>query len=351
MTPLSPIPGQTAQANFAAPNSIPSSSLPKAPQKAVPHSRLTAASVKAQWKAGILNPVAYLLNLLLALKAPGWRIQIPNIQTFCDTWEINRRTFFRAKTKLLTLGFLDQTSLGFLTIWIRPESQTLPSEPTPISSDSSVTPFDLDPSPLDPHPATISDPLVTDSISLVTDGDPLVTIGDSSDIITPLKQLDISHYSLPPDPSSTLPQTHINSLSDRATEKNERENCINFSEEKEEKAYREWLLRKAEKLPTKPVFLNQWIASQMRKSENRTEFLLYRKASIVRTDFPLVPREMPATLEEYLYPLVRFPEADQRLNHLRRLQIKWQMPGLRNKAIAEAKALGFIITINGIVEA
>jgi hypothetical protein len=171
-----------------------------------------------------------------------------------------------------------------------------------------------------------------------------ISAADLSVTQTPIQALQESSFQ----PSSDLLQISIKSLSDREL-KAERENSKDFSQE-EKDAYREWLLKKADNLPRRPMFINQWVTSQMKKEENQQEFLKHRKAQQERVNHPLIPCDFPTTLDEYNYPLAQLSPQDQRQNTLARLKSKWHQLPLRSAAIAEAQKWGFLITDHGITE-
>jgi hypothetical protein len=352
MESLSRILGQTGQALSAAKNltnpRIPASAPQKptpTPQKAPktePHVRLTAPAVKAQWQAGILNATGYLLNLCLSLKAPGWRITIPSVQDFCDKWGLHPRAFFRAKNKLISLGYLDQTTRGTLTIWVRNEKYSADLEPTHESPITDI--YVSDPPDLALEAPSLEHISVSFPDTSIVNGDKSISVTDFSVTQTPLQAIQESSFQ----PSSDLLQISINSLSDREL-KSERENSKDFSEE-EKDAYREWLLKKADNLPRRPMFMNQWVTSQMKKEENQQEFLKHREAQQERANQPLISRDFPISLDEYSYPLAQLSPQDQRQNTLARLKAKWHQGPLRSAAIAEAQKWGFLVTDQGITE-
>jgi hypothetical protein len=286
-------------------------------KKTQPHLRRTVDQVKEKWRRGDYTPSGYLVELFSAMKAEGLSIVIKSIQKFCEMWEIPRRTFFRAKAKLLLQHRLAEEIHGILTVRL-----------IPVNSEH-----------------LYDDKSGTDSDNLGTMSDRSGTDSDNFGTTTPSNPPEDSHFELSPD----LDQISNKSLS-HPTHPPERDED-NFSQENEE-AFREWLLQKASQLPKKPAFINQWIESQAKKPENRQEYLKYRKAQIDRVNFPPAPREMPATLADYVYPLAHFSEEDQRANTLARLQVKWRMDGsARSSAIAEAEKLGFVISAIGIDEA
>jgi hypothetical protein len=286
-------------------------------QKTKPHARLTVADVKQGWLDGYFSGSGYLSLLFRSMKAEGLPIYIGNVAQFCQEWEIGERRFYRAKAKLVEQGSLEEDIQGNLVIRIISKKRDRLYDDTAVSN---------------------SDTAVGNSDTAVSQFDTAVTATPSN-----LPQDSCSEAS--PD----LIQISNNSLS-QPTDPPERDSD-NFSK-KDEEPFREWLLQKAHQLPTKPAFINQWIQSQAKKSENWQEYLKYREAQIERINFPPAPREMPATLADFVYPLAQFSEAEQRANILARLQVKWRMDGTaRSSAIAEAEKQGFVITPIGIEEA
>jgi len=83
-----------------------------------PHARLTAEHVKQNWLAGDYTASGYLFNLLKALKKDGWHLGIDDVDTFCLDWEISRRSFYRAKAKLILQGRIEEKIIGKVEIWI-----------------------------------------------------------------------------------------------------------------------------------------------------------------------------------------------------------------------------------------
>ncbi len=327
-TPTScPINGQFAQSvtavkndtskNFAAKNQGFPSRNASNRQKTEPHARLTVADVKQGWLDGYFSGSGYLSLLFRSMKAEGLPIYIGNVAQFCQEWEIGERRFYRAKAKLVEQGSLEEDIQGNLVIRMVSKKRDRLYDDTAVGN---------------------SDTAVGNSDTAVSQFDTAVTT-------TPSNPPDNSHSGHSPD----LIQISNRSLSD-PTHPPERDED-NFSQENEE-GFREWLLQKANQLPTKPAFINQWIESQAKKPENRQEYLKYHKAQIDRINFPPAPREMPATLADFAYPLAQFSDAEQRANILARLQVKWRMDGnARSSAIAEAEKQGFVITPIGIQEA
>jgi hypothetical protein len=295
-------------------------------KKTGPHARRYAEDVREKWEFGDYSPSGYLAEIFSATKAEGLPIVIKNIQAFCEKWGIGRRTFFRAKASLVARGRLREVIDGSLIVWL------IPQKGKRLYDDN----FDT---------------MTTDmDANYDTEGDNYDTEGDNFDTETPPKGLQESPFEAPPDLSSDLIQINKISLSD-PIDPGERDLIINSSEEIEEE-FKEWMISKAKQLPKRPTFIHQWAKAQMKKPENRKDFLKDREAMIERRNFPPAPIDAPKTLSDYVfYPLAQFSEEEQRANTLARLQAKWRMDGrLRSAAIAEAAKQGFIVTAIGIDE-
>lgn len=79
---------------------------------------------------------------------------------------------------------------------------------------------------------------------------------------------------------SRLPQTIHTDQTDSLSQKAEREDDNFFFEENGELTpeYRGWLEQRAEQLPTRPTFLEEWIVAQSKKATTQKDFLNYLKA-------------------------------------------------------------------------
>ena len=109
-----------------------------------PHLRLTPEQVLENWRQRFYTPPGYLYHLILALRREGWWYRINNVAQFCRDWEINRRTFYRAKAELITRGLLEEHIIGSLDLRVPNVSQidSPVSELSPLVPDLSqpVTP-------------------------------------------------------------------------------------------------------------------------------------------------------------------------------------------------------------------
>ena len=88
-----------------------------------PHLRLTPEEVLDNWRNSFYTPAGYLYHLILALRREGWWYRIENVSEFCREWELNRRTFYRAKAELVILGKLEENISGPINIRIPQVSQ------------------------------------------------------------------------------------------------------------------------------------------------------------------------------------------------------------------------------------
>ncbi|MGF1566870.1 MAG: hypothetical protein ACFCVD_02145 [Nodosilinea sp.] len=88
-----------------------------------PHLRLTPEEVLENWRNRFYTPAGYLYHLILALRREGWWYRIENVSQFCRAWELNRRTFYRAKAELITMGKLEEHITGPIDIRIPGVSQ------------------------------------------------------------------------------------------------------------------------------------------------------------------------------------------------------------------------------------
>lgn len=83
---------------------------------AQPHLRLTPSQIFDLWQSGHYTPKGYLYHLVLSHKKAGWWWRIDNISEFCRKWDINRRTFYRAKAALIHEGLFEESIIGSIEI-------------------------------------------------------------------------------------------------------------------------------------------------------------------------------------------------------------------------------------------
>lgn len=92
----------------------------------IPHKRLTADQVKRNWLLGDYTASGYLYHLIGALRKDGWPLLIDNVDEFCQEWEISRRSFYRAKAKLIVQGRINEEIIGKVKIWINDQPTIVP---------------------------------------------------------------------------------------------------------------------------------------------------------------------------------------------------------------------------------
>ena len=103
------------------------------------HVRLTPARVKDLWQQGDYSSQGYLHHLILAHRKPGWTWRIDNVAQFCKDWEINRRTFYRAKAILIRRGIIIEERIGGIALKVIDTDVCIPLN-IPVSETSQVVP-------------------------------------------------------------------------------------------------------------------------------------------------------------------------------------------------------------------
>lgn len=99
----------------------------QAPQpKRSPHLRLSAEQIKAKWLLGDYTAQGYLFDLIKALRKDGWHLPIDDVDAFCEQWAISRRSFYRAKARLILQGRIEEKIIGRVELWIEPNSNIVP---------------------------------------------------------------------------------------------------------------------------------------------------------------------------------------------------------------------------------
>lgn len=267
-----------------------------------PHLELTPAEVLQLWKEGHYTPKGYLYHLVLAHRKVGWWFRISNVSEFCRKWEIQRRTFYRAKAALIESGHLEESITG--TVDIRVSISTCDSRDTPVSDESST---------------------VTNGSQVVSPGSQGVSPGShsSSETLAPQGLCD----------STDLSQIHYRSFSSHTSLQEERESKFEINPE-----FREWLNKKASRLPTPPTLREQWIHKQSQVEANQKEFLEWKRQIGQRETVP-PPSPPEQKIEE--------STLEQRLA---RYQQHWAVPVMRpgiEKAIAANPEWGFEIGPDG----
>jgi hypothetical protein len=263
--------------------------LPPEPRsRTTPHKRLTAEQVKQHWLLGDYSASGYLIHLLSAFKRDGWIIEIANVSTFCQEWQIGERRFYRAKAKLIEQGRLGERIKGNLQLWlitdrVVPIDSELPLDDLDSQTDNFVSLTDEIVSEAD---EAVS---VADSSDRSTDSSDSVT--DSSDSATPFNSLldkgssdspDLSQISIIS--SSSLSLSHPPSASEREAEADPE---LFDTTGQPIAPFREWLEKQSQKLPYPPALLGKWIEKQAKDSINQQEFLKFYRGS-GRTKIPLV---------------------------------------------------------------
>ena len=142
-----------------------------------PHLRLPSAEVKDLWKEGQYTPQGYLYHLILAHRKPGWVWRIENVSQFCKDWDINRRTFYRAKAALIDKGRIEEEIFGAIELKVTSTNVCVASD-TGVSDESSSVPNESHSVPELAH-------LVPDGSHLSSEIPVGLAVCDS----TPLKQL------------------------------------------------------------------------------------------------------------------------------------------------------------------
>jgi hypothetical protein len=152
--------------------------------KRSPHLRLSAEQIKAKWLIGDYTAQGYLFDLLKSSRKDGWHFAIDDVDAFCEEWQISRRSFYRAKAKLILQGRIEEKIVGRLELWIEPNPK--------------IVPFNEDDrDPDDDNPGTDCAKFGTDDDNSGTDCANTVTA-------TPLKPLSEERSQLPSDLSQIL---------------------------------------------------------------------------------------------------------------------------------------------------
>jgi hypothetical protein len=99
-----------------------------------PHARQTAQEVKDLWLKGHYTARGYLYLLLLALRKEGWWQKIESVSAFCKGWQINERSFYRAKAALISDRMLEENIVGIVNLRIIPYSEKLTNLAEPLTN-------------------------------------------------------------------------------------------------------------------------------------------------------------------------------------------------------------------------
>jgi hypothetical protein len=154
-----------------------------------PHARFTAEQIKAKWLVGDYTAQGYLFDLIKALRKDGWHLGIDDVDAFCEEWQISRRSFYRAKAKLISQGRIEEKITGRIELWIEPNPKIVPLR----EGDSDLS---------DDNPGTSCAKFGTDDDNSGTNCDNLGTA-------TLFKPLSEERSQLPPDLSQTLNQLFL----------------------------------------------------------------------------------------------------------------------------------------------
>jgi hypothetical protein len=270
-------------------------------RRRAPHKRLTAEQVRQNWELGDYTASGYLYHLIGALKRDGWHLTIANVDQFCQKWKLTRRSFFRAKAKLILQNRIEETISGKVELWINPNPGIIPlaEDFNDFKSAKFGTEGDRFGTP-DAKFGTEDDRFGTPTPSKAA---PDQRLGDPSDLLQISSDLSHSH------PPNTL----------------ERE--LFDADGEPSQLYREWLIRRAQDLPKPPAMPELWIEKNAKKRSLQQGFLKYREG-LERTRIPPPPPPPPSFEIEKLSP-------EQRLA---KYQTMWATPQCRpgiRRAIAE----------------
>lgn len=185
------------------------------------HYRLSLDKVIQDYQDGIITATGLVYYTVGIYRAPGQKLRVKHIETFCAELSIGVSTFYKAISKLKLKGRLNWEAIAGLDLWI-PESNVVE-----IQSGSEVS----------PNVETNSTNIEIDSSNVETNSPDIESDSLNVDFDQP-KCLSSNDFSL----SSDSYQIFINSLSD-----GERESFLNFG------------LEKARKLPKPPELPEAWV--------------------------------------------------------------------------------------------
>lgn len=160
--------------------------------KRSPHLRLSAEQIKAKWLIGDYTAQGYLFDLLKSSRKDGWHFAIDDVDAFCEEWQISRRSFYRAKAKLILQGRIEEKIIGRLELWIEPNPKILPLREE----------GDSDPGCDNPGTTSAKFGIASDNPG---------TTSAKFGTATPLKPLPEERSQLPPDLSQILSQLSLSS--------------------------------------------------------------------------------------------------------------------------------------------
>jgi hypothetical protein len=189
-----------------------------------PHARFTAEQIKAKWLVGDYTAQGYLFDLIKSSRKDGWHFAIDDVDAFCEEWQISRRSFYRAKARLILQGRIEEKIVGRVELWIEPNPKVVPFN-------------EGDSDPGDDNPGTSCAKFGTDNDNPGTSCANHVTA-------TPFKPLPEERSQLPPDLSQILNHLSLSSPPSLQPEKNN----LNFETEIKENT-------NVEKQPDRPEHL------------------------------------------------------------------------------------------------
>ncbi|NET31375.1 MAG: hypothetical protein F6K19_05155 [Cyanothece sp. SIO1E1] len=227
------------------------------------HLELTPKEVFELWKEGHYTAKGYLYHLLLAHKKAGWWFRVNSVSDFCKKWGINRRTFYKAKAALIIDGKLEESIMGAIDLRIPDISiNTCAPEGTLENSKAQVENSGAHIENSGAHIENSGAHIENSGAHIENSG---AHIENSGAHMTAGMQSGKEPYN-----SSDLDQIYSD-LSQSQPTTQEREKNKNSSE-KLDPEFREWLLKKAQKLPEKPEFLDRWIEVQAAKGSIKKQF-------------------------------------------------------------------------------
>lgn len=111
-------------------------SVPKtSSDKSKPFYKLMGSELRQMYEAKLLDAPAYVLLIVKTQRAAGWKWTF-KIKDFCEEWGINERTFYRAVSKLKSMGLLNWETNGIITVW---HGSDIAKSDSPAACDDSPT--------------------------------------------------------------------------------------------------------------------------------------------------------------------------------------------------------------------
>jgi hypothetical protein len=175
--------------------------IPQKSPKVQSHLRLTPGKVKQLWDIGLYNAATYLHHLFSAMKAQGWAITIKCIDSFCLEWGINKRTFYKAKARLIDLGLLTEEIMGSIEITVQhlTDAQSFTDDAQSFTDDAQSFTDDAQSFTDDAQSFTDDAQSFTDDAQSFTDDAQSFTDDAQSFTTTPLNGNDCSAFGGSPD--------------------------------------------------------------------------------------------------------------------------------------------------------